>query len=682
MIFKFTAFIKKYRHPLCLMALALSTLFVFKLLYTFTDLHEGTAKAKSVLVNDAYTAYSSEISTGEIVTQSFVFNDTLHRIGIIPDLKNCTGEGYITLEVKSAESGQLLRSCQKELSSLVADSYNIFVFDEPIVSKGILENYTLDLSFTSSNKTDTLSFAKSEEAAQDNWLLTSNGKIEDGGLTFMLTIEIIGSYFTSFYFAFAIICAVSLCLLYLIIFCFKAKIHTITFGAILILGCLYGIVFPPYTAPDEAFHINQSFNNSSIALNQIERKDIAWGTNYKRPSDTNEVIEDQLPSIFMYREFSENLLTLSPDKATDTKVFDKEEVGGYNVPYFASSLAILLCRFLHLGFVPTLLLGRLANLLMCATLVFFAVKFMPYGKAAMAICSVLPMSLHLFMSYSRDGFIISMAFLLTALCFYAIESKDPLPFKTLILLAFVSIIFAPAKATYVPLCLMVVLIPIAAFKNKKVAVGTIISTLAFTLANYTYNNRILLRTLVPQLPEAVSVQAVQEVTQTVTYVNPDYITFNTGYILSHIFQTISLITNSIVKLGDHYLKTLIGGKLSYFSVEISWVWVIGFIILLFMASHRTQEEVFTIKPFQFTFIQLLALACAALVVGGCILWTPTYWDTIYGIQGRYFLPMLPIFLLLLKGKTFMIKKDISLSLMFAAGVLNIFVLINSLLVIL
>ena len=35
-----------------------------------------------------------------------------------------------------------------------------------------------------------------------------------------------------------------------------------------------------------------------------------------------------------------------------------------------------------------------------------------------------------------------------------------------------------------------------------------------------------------------------------------------------------------------------------------------------------------------------------LAVAGCLLWTPTHYETLYGLQGRYFLPVLPLALLL------------------------------------
>ena len=42
---------------------------------------------------------------------------------------------------------------------------------------------------------------------------------------------------------------------------------------------------------------------------------------------------------------------------------------------------------------------------------------------------------------------------------------------------------------------------------------------------------------------------------------------------------------------------------------------------------------------------LAALLVAALAFAGCLVWTPTYFQTVYGFQGRYLLPVLPLFLL-------------------------------------
>lgn len=47
-------------------------------------------------------------------------------------------------------------------------------------------------------------------------------------------------------------------------------------------------------------------------------------------------------------------------------------------------------------------------------------------------------------------------------------------------------------------------------------------------------------------------------------------------------------------------------------------------------------------------------------------WTPKGSITIAGIQGRYFLPLLPIFLLLFYSKNISLKKDMGRKYMFTA----------------
>ena len=45
---------------------------------------------------------------------------------------------------------------------------------------------------------------------------------------------------------------------------------------------------------------------------------------------------------------------------------------------------------------------------------------------------------------------------------------------------------------------------------------------------------------------------------------------------------------------------------------------------------------------------LLCLFCLGLTVGGCLVWTPIYYTTLYGLQGRYLLCFLPAALLALR----------------------------------
>ena len=96
------------------------------------------------------------------------------------------------------------------------------------------------------------------------------------------------------------------------------------------------------------------------------------------------------------------------------------------------------------------------------------------------------------------------------------------------------------------------------------------------------------------------------------------------------------------------LKTLVGGKLSYYSLDLSWGWVLLLYLLLAFSLLPEPEERDWPRPSGRVCAALLALACMGRAVAGCITWTPTYYTSIYGLQGRYFLPALPLLCLALR----------------------------------
>ena len=60
-------------------------------------------------------------------------------------------------------------------------------------------------------------------------------------------------------------------------------------------------------------------------------------------------------------------------------------------------------------------MGRLANLLLFAALAALAVKTAPFGKRVFTVAALLPMTLHLAASFSRDAPLLGLCFVFTAL---------------------------------------------------------------------------------------------------------------------------------------------------------------------------------------------------------------------------------------------------------------------------
>ena len=116
---------------------------------------------------------------------------------------------------------------------------------------------------------------------------------------------------------------------------------------------------------------------------------------------------------------------------------------------------------LHLGFVPALALGRLANLVCFALLAMAAVKYAPFGRRVFAAAALLPMTLHLAASFCRDALLLGLCFRLcgagAAGC--PCGTERPRAGGCWLALAAAGLLLCPGKAVYLPLAALVLLDP-------------------------------------------------------------------------------------------------------------------------------------------------------------------------------------------------------------------------------
>jgi hypothetical protein len=145
-----------------------------------------------------------------------------------------------------------------------------------------------------------------------------------------------------------------------------------------------------------------------------------------------------------------------------------------------------------------------------------------------------------------------------------------------------------------------------------------------------------------------------------------------------------LLRNTLFTQFTFYVRSLVGGSLSYYSLPLSWGFVIASLALLALAlPPEPGAPQLTLR--QRWFGALATLAVTALLVVGCIIrWTPTSYDIIYGIQGRYFLPMLPLALCCLSRNWLGLKKtrDTGPSIVLGFTGVGVFSLLNAFLLIL
>ena len=828
------SFCQKHKHALRMAALFLCTLAAFGAVKVFA-LPKLSSKTLTVKFNTVTDAATAPLHSGESLTQTFAASSALERVAVLPDASKAPGGGTLTFFVLD-ETGTVLAQGSAQLTDVQDGGYVSAALDRRVQCREG-RTYTLAVRAQLAQADETVRFAKSAAPAAADWTLHEGAALSDGGtvlrsgsaaagtLTFVAQAAHAGRFAVVFTVALAVLCGGVLCGLYAAIFMAKLPPHRVYLAAVLLLGALYMTVLPPYSAPDEQFHINQSFNSAARVLGALP-ENIDWGYNYKRPSDHDAVIEDLNTSIFTYRALAEHFFETSPDAATAVYERAGEDVGGYQLPYALPTLGVLLGRVCHLGFVPTLYLARWLNLLFYAFVTAAAVKLAPFGKSVFALCALLPMSLHVAASFSRDCFTNAAAFFLTALCLYLaygvpcavpnglvkpavlaadrqktlrpepapaaepisagarqsaenasagaaplsaaetpaaasaagiaavpenaaarpaaasfaanaaapaktslpaaantaapaktsqpaaanaaapVKSPLPAPQKQLrtrrlgtracqlflkqtpdgvritplgaAVCAVTCILFAPAKAAYVPLAALVLLVPARRFGARRRALCYKLAVLGASAAHYLLVNLATVRNAA--VPAAAAAQTAGTAAQ--TPVNPDTITFTLSYILHNFRAFCALLTNEVVEHGERLLQTLIGGNLGYYNTPVSWAWVCAFCVLLVLALAVDDGSAAPLRTPRGIGLSLLAiLGCAGLVVLGCVLWTPTYYTSIYGMQGRYFLPMLPLALLLCRSARITAQHDVRRTLLMSAGVCNVCVLLNAYLVI-
>lgn len=752
---KVLTFFKTHRRALAGALLCFFLFAVFAAVW-LTHIRGQGDKSSSWAINDQFHSF---IAIEEKMEQRFSCDRDLLALSLVLAAEN-TGtppEGELELILTDSATGE-------ELARSVGDMryiyngweayYTTLGLDRFVENPGEAVEYALTLIPHYSGE-GRLCVGYEEGGMPAGVSLTVDGREVDGTVALLGTQARVGGFLTRFYWLFAAGCIAAAGLLY---WCYCRRslpLHRMVFCAVLVLGFAFNVLLPPYAAPDEKYHINQSFTLAStlydphLPVAQSHIRDTI-----RRPSDQDALIQVDETTVFTWQHIARVIGRPNTDPTFATHTFDEYQVDSSYTLYWISGFGVLIGYWLHLGFAATLYLGRLANLVFFAFLAAWAVKRTPVAKPAFAVAALLPMTLHLAASYSRDSNLLALCFFFSALLLdLAFGPREHIGAKQLALPAVLAVLIVPSKVVYLPLAGLILLIPAvrlgrfarwikggflalcaAAFLLNSGAAGALVGftqtsgTAAAGAASLMAQEQAAPETDVQSAVPASSGEAAQSAAQTsggaesasqaadpaeegaaaepaasssaaqpASETAPeaadgaagpaaansfstqeDLTCFTLPYILSHPLETAELCIRSVVEEGDHYLSTLVGGTLGYFGLDrpldLAWGWIILLYGLLALAWLCPEEVGAMPLPARWGAL-FIALCCCGLAVLGCISWTPTYYETIYGFQGRYFLPVLPL-LLLVRPKALCLAGDCRRGVVLAAALVDIGVLLN------
>lgn len=685
---QFAEQLKKHRRILLTAGACLAAVFVFGAVW-FTCIRGQGEKSSSWAINDQFHSYAP-IET-ELV-QEFSCDRDLYALSFVLAALDAETppEGTLELLLENADTGEVLARSEGELRYIYNGweaYYTTLGLDRPVELPGPGQQHyrvTLTPRYTGEGR---LAVGYEAGGMPAGIALSIDGKALDGTLAMLGIQARVGGFLTRFYGVIALLGTALLGAATWFVTGRALKLHRLVFGLVLGLGFLYNLVLPPYAAPDEMFHINQSFSlASSIYNTYLPVGKVPLQESLRRPSDRDPIVQDSYTTVFTWQRMAKLVGERNTDEWGVTPNRNSPQADNSYTLYLVSSAAVLASFYLRAGFVAALFAGRLANLVFFAFFAAWAVKRAPVGKPVFALAALLPMTLHLAASFSRDSNLLAVCFLFTAAMLdLAFGPREAIGWKQLVLPAVLGVVIAPAKLVYLPLLALIFLIPAARLGrfSKFIKTGFLVLCLAaflsgrgvlLTLSSFTLGQT---GTGPVVMEEETGFDGYDEY-QAPAHNPADDICYTLPHILSHPADTFKLCVRSAVELGDHYVRTLVGGTLGYFDtakdVSLAWTWVIALYGLLALAwlSPGGAELPGRARAL----VLLAALACCGLTVLGNISWTPTYYTTIYGLQGRYFLPVLPA-LLLVRPKKLALAGDYSYGLVYAAALVSLLALLNA-----
>jgi uncharacterized membrane protein len=401
----------------------------------------------------------------------------------------------------------------------------------------------------------------------------------------------------------------------------------------LISVTLLTFLTPPFEVPDEPQHFFRSYQLSELGVWGISRNGVGGAV---LPSSLPELVEHFLGTRAIFADRS-----LAPHPLMDTwrqfrrpldphrrEFVDFSGAVFYSpLPYLPQALAIWLGRVLDAPPLALLYLGRLLNGIVAVVLVAWGLRVLPFGREAALVAALLPMAQFEYASVSPDAAVIASAFLSTAVALRASLRAQWL-LSDIIVCGTSGAVFCSVKPVYVPLLL--------------IGLGSLFRRSGGAPARASRVLRVHL--LTAGVAVAVTTLWLSSASSTIV-VYHDEANFwgQLGYILYNPATFIwTLFTTILLNVG-FYFRTCVG-MLGWFTLPLpSYAYQLaagGF--LLSPIAQRLQSPPVLGLGAAFWNLFLISSSIVLMETALYLYWNPRGASLIGGVQGRYFLPLLPL----------------------------------------
>lgn len=431
-----------------------------------------------------------------------------------------------------------------------------------------------------------------------------------------------------------------------LLFFSNIPIHRLYWVVGLCIGGLYLLIMTPLAVPDEVYHLRHSYGVASLIIPTIE--DAPYHASWSAHINNKEAYFTFMTEIFA-NVVESNLTYLRGANLSGI------------LKYFPQAIGIIIAELLGFNFILAFYMGSLSNLLFYVTCVSLSIKRIPAFKSLLFMIGLLPMVLHQAASLSYDTISNGLSILFISEVLFILSKKEQLKLLDFKFIPLIGAILFPAKVVYVILILLLMIIPRNRFPAGKKFLKSIFLIFVVSVIPF----------LVSRLPYLVNLlDFSNEKTSIVPWSNtPGY---DIKFILENPIETIDIFKKTFDHKGECYIYTAIGSSLAGLNLNMNSSTIRKFILLLFMATFnrkKGEELCFNMRQ-KMVIFAICFLTTIAIMLSMFISWTPSTYQLIEGVQGRYFIPIIPLVMLLFTNKIIIYTKDIDKYIIFVAVLLH------------
>lgn len=496
---------------------------------------------------------------------------------------------------------------------------------EVLVSSEVAENEEPVEVFTSNNM-------------QKYGTLSYRGEVRNETLALSITGPV--QYISNIFWVLVIAFMFVLCGLYWIVQRKKVPLEKVFLLMGGFIGVVYLFLFTPYSEPDSRAHIATAYYYADILTGKEPLSED--GKTMVREEDLEADGLSEFLGMDNLNTVKENIFTKSDINEMVPYIRGKMSVpASAFVPQIAGTALGML---LKCGGTLTLYLGKIFTLIFYLICCYFAIKLIPFGKMVLFLCALLPFSLETATSYSYDATVIALSFLMIGYVFYLKCEKKKVCTSDIVLWTFLTMWLAPCKIVYYFIGFLIFLVPVEKFKTKRQYYLSGIAASGFGAV-------------------ALVVGRMATITTAIEGEAGKYFTIDMFF--EDIPRSVLMIGRTINYHFEDYLKQIFGGMYSWMDLHLSWNFVLLYMLLFCVVLLKRQDEKVFLKIRDKAWMGMIILIIIAMVAASMLFtWTPPDASVIVGIQGRYFLPVLPLAGFIFRNRIITVQKNIDYHLVF------------------